>query len=234
MHDDGHKELGTCLETLPVSEAYANYVRDKQPTSKKRKHHSRSNPELKPEVTAAVIEVVGSAAKDPTEQATSSQSSQVASKLPPPAEEKTETAVSSCISPSAITNRTASLTPYNFYLLRPHTPTASHVLVPLAPASTLSTSLKNRVVLEFPTIFVLPYPPEALPGQYMLEEQFLGYSEQENKELEALLNEVGMQGTFPLDDGSFGDSGMQEQDRLDDRKILDVLRQDLNGLQEHA
>lgn len=231
MHDDGRKELGTCLETLPVSEAYANYVRDKQPTLKKRKHGSTSNPVLKSEVTAAVSEVVGSATKDPTEQATSSHSSQVAYKLLPPAKETT-TPVLSCLSPSATTSPTASLSPNNFYLLRPHTPTASRVLTPLGPASTLSTSLKNRIVLEFPTIFVLPYPPEALPGQYMLEEQFLGYSEQENKELEALLRQSGMHGEFPSDDGPFRDPGMQEQDKLDDRKILDVLRRDLNDLQE--
>lgn len=216
MHDDGRKELGTCLETLPVSEAYANYVRDKQPTAKKTKHGSTSNSKVKSEVTAAVIEVVGSATRGPTEQATSSHSSRVASKLLPPAK----------------VTIAAPVTPSYFYLLRPHTPTASRVLVPLGPASTLSTSLENRVVLEFPTIFVLPYPPEALPGHYMLEEQFLGYSEQENKELEALLREVGMQGEFPSDDGLFGDPGIQEQAKLDDRKILDVLRQDLNGLQE--
>lgn len=95
-------------------------------------------------------------------------------------------------------------------------------------------SLQNRVVLEFPTIYVLPYPPEALPRQYMLEEQFLGYSEQENKELEALLKEVGMQGEFPTDDGFFRDHEIQRQEKLDDRKILDVLRQDLKGLQDQG
>lgn len=68
----------------------------------------------------------------------------------------------------------------------------------------------------------------------MLEEQFLGYSEQENKELEALLKEVGMGGEFPTDDDFLRDQGRLEQEKLDDRKILDVLRQDLDGLREQG
>ena len=230
MHDDGRKELSTCLETLPISEVYARHVREKQPASKKRKHNSKS----KLNIASTTIEDVGFSTENPAEQATSSHPSQVAPKPSTPARETTEALGPPCPAPLAAISQIPSPTADHFYLLRPHTPTASHVLVPLLPGSTLSTSLNNRVVLEFPTIHVLPYPPEALPEQYMLEEQFLGYSEQENKELEALLKEVGMQGGFTTDDGSLRDYVSQEQEKLDDSKLLDVLRQDLKGLQEQG
>lgn len=228
MHDDGRKELGTCLETLPISEGYAKRPQEKQPVSKKRNRGSKSK------LTAAATEDAGSTTKDLTEQTIPSHLSQVASTLSPPAEETTEAPSLPYSASLVATTHNPAPTANHFYLLRPHTPTASRVLVPLLPASTLSTALQNRVVLEFPTVYVLPYSPEALPEQYMLEEQFLGYSEQENKELEALLKEVGMQGEFPTDDGSFQDPGLQEQERFDDRKILDVLRRDLNALHEQG
>lgn len=183
---------------------------------------------------AITTEEVGHTTKDSTQQAASSFTSQLIRKQPTPAQYTTEAPIPPYPASLAATSPSSSPTANHFYLLRPHTPTASRVLIPILPDSTLSNSLKNRVVLEFPTIYVLPYPPEALPGQYMLEEQFLGYSEQENKELEALLKEVGMGGEFPTDDDFLRDQGRLEQEKLDDRKILDVLRQDLDGLREQG
>ena len=68
----------------------------------------------------------------------------------------------------------------------------------------------------------------------MLEEQFLGYSEKENRELEALLKEVVMPGDSPREDDSMRDQAVRGEEKLNDRKILDVLRQDLDGLQEQS
>lgn len=62
----------------------------------------------------------------------------------------------------------------SFYLHRPFT-SAKHpkVLIPLPPFDSLDTLLYNRVVLEFPTIYVLPFAANALPAGYMLEEDYL-------------------------------------------------------------
>ena len=68
----------------------------------------------------------------------------------------------------------------------------------------------------------------------MLEEQFLGHSEKENRELEALLKEVVMPGDSSREDDSIRDQAVRREEKLDDRKILDVLRQDLDGLQEQS
>lgn len=60
-----------------------------------------------------------------------------------------------------------------FYLLRTYTPSSyGRVLTPLHPDWTLKTVLRNRVVLEFPTIYVLPMAPNSLPEGFMLESHF--------------------------------------------------------------
>jgi hypothetical protein len=60
-----------------------------------------------------------------------------------------------------------------FYLLKPTTATASQVLIPLRAEATLTESLRNQTVLEYPTIYVLPNPPEALGESFMLEIQYV-------------------------------------------------------------
>lgn len=63
---------------------------------------------------------------------------------------------------------------YSFYLLRPHTSSSKpRVLIPLSPAATLADCLRNRVVLEYPTLYVLRHAPTALPEGFMTEEQYL-------------------------------------------------------------
>lgn len=63
---------------------------------------------------------------------------------------------------------------YNLYLHRPLTPASfPKVLVPISPTKPIIEHLRNRDVLEFPTIHVLPSTTESLPDGFMLEEEFL-------------------------------------------------------------
>jgi HIT zinc finger len=65
---------------------------------------------------------------------------------------------------------------YFFYLHKPHTPSSPphpRVLIPLHPSDTFQSQLRNRVLLEFPTVHVLSFPPAYLPDIFMLEEEFL-------------------------------------------------------------
>jgi hypothetical protein len=63
---------------------------------------------------------------------------------------------------------------YYFYLHRPYTPSSQpRVLIPLSSSEPLSTLLRNRVVLEYPTIYALPSPPTSLPHNFMLEHDYL-------------------------------------------------------------
>jgi hypothetical protein len=60
----------------------------------------------------------------------------------------------------------------HYYLVKPRTLGNLKVLIPLSPNDVLSQCLRRRVVLEFPTIQVLPWAPNALPNDYLLEEAY--------------------------------------------------------------
>lgn len=63
---------------------------------------------------------------------------------------------------------------YHFYLHRPLTPASyPKVLVPLDTNQRLSDLLRNRDVMEFPTVHVLEKAPENLPPTFMLENAYL-------------------------------------------------------------
>lgn len=111
-----------------------------------------------------------------------------------------------------------------FYLHRPRTTTKKPVLVPLPPSQTLVTALRKRTVLEFPTIYILPESREALlaqkdDSQFILEEDFLPTAEPEGASKSADAEESDD------DSGSSGSSANLEG--VDEKKVLEVLKQDL-------
>ncbi|KAI9886157.1 MAG: hypothetical protein M1823_002060 [Watsoniomyces obsoletus] len=59
----------------------------------------------------------------------------------------------------------------HFYLLRPRTAGPDRVLIPVPSTTKLSDALRHRVVLEFPTFYVLPHPPHSLPAGFVSEAQ---------------------------------------------------------------
>jgi hypothetical protein len=63
---------------------------------------------------------------------------------------------------------------YHLYLHRPLTPASfPKVLIPLDPSLPLNNHLRNRDVLEFPTIYVLDSGPNIVPSNFMLEKDYL-------------------------------------------------------------
>lgn len=114
-----------------------------------------------------------------------------------------------------------------FYLHRPHTPSNIQCVIPLDADATLAVALRDRVVLEFPTIFVLPDPPTALPEGYITEAEFL---------------QTHTPVAIPATEVHDGDLSLDAQEepfisreatalRLDENEVLDVLKKDL-GLNE--
>lgn len=119
-----------------------------------------------------------------------------------------------------------------FYLHRPRTATKQTVLIPLRPSNTFTASLRDRVVLEFPTVFVLPQSPqdlsqsrkekekEVIDCQYLLEEDYLRIygppPEEESKPREESEEE-----------GAVNESTMTGLPDVDEKKVLEVLQQDL-------
>lgn len=113
-----------------------------------------------------------------------------------------------------------------FYLHHPSLPSRHPVLIPLSPTAILATALTNRLVLEFPTIYVLqPQSDGKLPEGYISEDEFFRKAKKE------LVHE--------LEEGEVGDDDREEsrEDRrrlegnpeVDERRLTEVLGKDLNG-----
>ncbi|KAF2461139.1 hypothetical protein BDY21DRAFT_369202 [Lineolata rhizophorae] len=108
---------------------------------------------------------------------------------------------------------------YHFYLVKPHTATAKHVLIPLPRQGTLDKCLRHQVVLEFPTIQVLRESPDRIPEAFMLEAEYVGKEKEDETEFKQLVSGVAVPSTDEVpDDG-----------KVDDRKIIEVLQQDLSN-----
>ena len=59
-----------------------------------------------------------------------------------------------------------------YYLLKPGAMCASRVLIQLSPTSSITESLQDQRVREYPTIYVLPDPPDDLRVGFMLEKEY--------------------------------------------------------------
>ena len=117
---------------------------------------------------------------------------------------------------------------FNFYLHHPSLPSRHPVLIPLPPDAKLATALTNRLVLEFPTIYVLPSKPDGtLPEGLVSEDDFFASAKKE------LIAEVG--GEDSLVGGFEGDAEERRADDLEDGEVnegrlLEVLGKDLKDV----
>lgn len=223
------------METLPLTEAYARFLREKCPPTKKRKLDADHKP-ASASVTCGAITKTQSTQpserkRQPAPPPTPSQGRPSGPDIPPSTHSipTTTDEPPADLFPVDITSVTS---PIHFYLLRPHTPSSCRVLIPLSPSSTLSECLRRRVILEFPTLYALPQAPDRLPNGYMLDSEFLGHSEKEAEELRALLSVLPAQS---LNYEDHTDAGAQtgadvRGPDLDDRKIRDVLQRDLGAM----
>ena len=116
---------------------------------------------------------------------------------------------------------------FHFYLVKPHTSSSRRVLIPLSNEATLSTGLRGRVVLEFPTIQVLFKPPQSLPSEFQLEDDYLDQELKERNDLEELLATVQPPGAS-LENESGLACSKERDENLDNKKILEMLGRDLN------
>lgn len=113
----------------------------------------------------------------------------------------------------------------HFYLLHTGTNAKQKVLVPLSRDATLTSCLKNRTVMEFPTIYVLPYAPDSLPKEYLLEEQYLKLQKSERQELRDAIAKAEKKGVF--EHVSRAEAAARNAPAMDANSILNVLKRDL-------
>jgi hypothetical protein len=112
-------------------------------------------------------------------------------------------------------------TPEYFYLLKPFTASKSNVLIPIDSSGKLTECLRGQTVLEFPTVYVLPNTPNALPAGFMLEERYNKMQKAEQVEVDGLL-----QRTNESTGGALSAS-REEEKPLDANSILDMLKRDV-------
>ena len=118
-----------------------------------------------------------------------------------------------------------------FYLHKPHTPSNIKVLIPLDALSSLTSSLRDRVLLEIPTIYYLPHSAESLPSNYMTEQAYLSRSNGSAPRVGDFTVDAAGARKEKLQGGIFAsrpESGLEDEDdhELDEKSILDMLRRD--------
>ena len=117
---------------------------------------------------------------------------------------------------------------FNFYLHHPFLPSRHLVLIPLPPDARLATSLAKRLVLEFPTIYVLYSQPDGkLPEGFTSEEDFFASAKKE------LIEEIAGEETSV---GGFARNSEErtahdlEDGEVNEGRLLEVLGKDLKGI----
>lgn len=108
-----------------------------------------------------------------------------------------------------------------FYLLKPFTASKSNVLIPIDSSGRLTDCLKGQTVLEFPTVYVLPNAPDALPAGFMLEERYNKMQKAEEVEVDGLLRRTNES------TGGALTASREEEKPLDANSILDMLKRDV-------
>ena len=251
MHPDGNKTLDKLWETKFLSTAYDDHMMylDTSQPKKKRKPSQRHKDFLRPApIRSSDLSSKNPAGEAPpndvplTNPAGKRKRGADEPNIDGPAEEGPDTAAAADARTSRTTQSSASIPPsspdppvtkqepssnFNFYLHHPSLPSRHPVLIPLPPDARLATSLTNRLVLEFPTIFVLHGQPDGKsPEGFVSEEDFFASAKKE------LVEEIAGEGTQIEGlngDGDDGKKGLEDVE-VDEGSLLEVLGKDLNGV----
>jgi hypothetical protein len=110
-----------------------------------------------------------------------------------------------------------------YYLRRPSAASASKVLIPLDVEATLTQSLHNQVVQEYPTIYVMPFDADHLPDGYISFELYIARRKTEETKLEALQSVTA---TALRDEPH---APLPEAQKLDANSILEMLKRNVTA-----
>lgn len=214
----GEKSVRNALEVHTIAEAYDRAF----PLPKHERRDGDATKESNPpkENTATAEETTDAAPSTAltasTEAAETNEEPPSRSEAEPPADTAETTAADLPITPHR---------GLYFYLHRPRTTTKKPVLVPLPPSAPLKDVLRERTVLEFPTVYTLSESTETLltekdSSSFILEEEYLrtvGPEDAADKSAES-----------GQEDGASGppELGPNLHD-VDENKVLEVLKQDL-------
>jgi hypothetical protein len=189
VHGDGGSHISEIREDTPLARSYTPIFYKHNGESKKRKREGENSPNEVPKQKLDSLEHDifhdGVHHEDITTAAMVASTELNSSDVPPTRakaeDEKTEQL--------QLKPGTADELGNYFYLVKPHTSGTQKVLIPLSPTDGLQDCLRNQVILEFPTVQVLPYPPAALPSTFILEDDYLDKSKRERDEMQRLVAE---------------------------------------------
>lgn len=198
VKDDGSRILGKVLEKIPIGEAYAALIEEQRRANmtdaEKKQDKKRKADEIKRQAKKAKISP-GSDLLIQRSTMQNPESSAWDQDVGPDFEDaEPKSTLATDTEPAGLSSQNTyeAYLGFYFYLHRPYTP-SSHprVVIPLQSSESLSTLLRNRVVLEFPTIYVIPCSPTSLPDNFMLEDDYLQknsaafqYNMEENVDME--------------------------------------------------
>lgn len=114
-----------------------------------------------------------------------------------------------------------------FYLHHPSLPSRHPVLIPIPPTATLASALSNRLVLEFPTVYVLhQHPDEKLPEGLVSEDDFFHMAKK------VLIEELeeGELRSGDYEGSEKTQEGIHRDGEVDERRLIEVLGKDLKGI----
>ncbi|RLM00116.1 hypothetical protein CFD26_108211 [Aspergillus turcosus] len=215
---DGKKITRNCLESCTLADAYDRiYPQPKEKAGETVQKLKKDD---------QTLESTGDREQE-SEPASSEQPTQSETVEPPSAAPTGQPATESTPDqPSGSSESKHKITPHrgiSFYLHRPRTATKQPVLIPLSPTMTFTSALRDRAVLEFPTVYALPQSPDALLAEkenprFLLEEDYVRTQGPETDLNEAMLQEASEDQVH---------TGNLDLGDIDEKKVLEVLKQDL-------
>ncbi|KAI2817527.1 hypothetical protein CBS115989_5975 [Aspergillus niger] len=215
---DGEKRMRNCSETAPVADSYDRVVPVPKEEGSDEQGQKQTGDE-KPEGTSEL-----KTEEQQPQDAPSTTAPEPASTTEPTQPTDAPTAQPEASNATPITSDSLPLTPHRdlyFYLHRPRTATKQPVLAPLPPKISLAAALRDHIVLEFPTIYVLPDSPDTIRAQedakYILEEEYL----RTHQSPEESSDDTGDADDAQLPPGAIDLRG------VDESKVLEVLQKDL-------
>lgn len=254
VHPDGRKELGNHYENEPVSKIYTAQFQQPQEHSHPKKMRKPNNKRVDVESSNKAEpqrppqeRMLGASS---TEAPTMDVETEITGEVPKSATPSSEASrtfntrsqdtkqrpdkipldnAASKSDPQQTADKDSDSSPtkdLSFYLHSPSLPSKHPVLIALSSDTTLAACLPNRLVLEFPTIYVLHDGPEKLPEGHISEEDFMTNARKHL--IEEVVEEGGLQEKV---NGINKDSTSQLEDgEVDEGRLLEVLRRDVKGI----
>jgi hypothetical protein len=158
--------------------------------------------------------------------------STTASTPPPPT--TTDSSITQKPTPESTQNKIKPHRTLLFYIHRPRTATKLPVLCPVSSETTITEALRNRTVLEFPTIYAIPTPlteNQSGGSNFILEKEYLRTNPDTGAEAdgEEGLEEAEAQPVFGGAGAGAVDAKIAD---MDEGKVLEVLEKDLLAVPE--